>query len=89
MDRQAFEHLCELSRLRMSDREVAEFERKFKSMLQFVEQAQAYKPLSDEPPLAFKEKVDLRRDTVSGFNWPDDQVHDYRVPMIIDFEEGG
>lgn len=73
----------------MSDEEVADFERKFRSMLKFVEQAQGYTPQSDEPPLTMKDKVDLRRDTVSGFKWPDGQVHDYRVPKIIDFEGGG
>lgn len=89
MDRQTFEHLCTLARLQMSDTEIAEFERKFKSMLQFVEQTQAYTPESDAPPLVLKTMVELRRDTIRTFEWPDGTVHDYRVPKIIDFEGGG
>jgi len=89
MDRRAFEHLCELARLRLGEEEIAEFERKFARLLGFVEQTQSYTPVSESARLALKERVDLRRDHPRRFEWPEDLKHDYRVPQVIDFEGGG
>jgi len=88
MDRRTFDHLCELARLQLSDEEIVEFERKFKSLLRFVEKTQAYEPQADGAPLVMSQRVELRRDTPETFTWPEGQVHDYRVPKIIDFEGG-
>ena len=89
MDRRSFDHLCELARLELKPEELVEFERKFKRLLGFVEQVQNYTPTSSGPPLTLCEHVNLRRDTTQDFRWPSGRKHDYRVPAIIDFEEGG
>jgi aspartyl/glutamyl-tRNA(Asn/Gln) amidotransferase C subunit len=89
MDRQTFEKLCELARLELTDAELVEFERKFNRLLGFVEQVQAYTPQSAGPPLTLAERVELRRDNIADFEWPEGFKHDYRVPQIIDFEGGG
>lgn len=73
----------------MSPGEIAEFERKFARLLEFVEQTQSYAPASEQAALALKESVELRRDHAKRFEWPDELEHDYRVPQIIDFEGGG
>ena len=84
-----FEHLCELARLELEAEELVEFERKFSSMLHFVEQVQAYEPQTEGAPLALIDRLDLRNDDVQRFDWAQDTRHDYRVPKIIDFEGGG
>jgi Asp-tRNA(Asn)/Glu-tRNA(Gln) amidotransferase C subunit len=86
MDRRAFEKLCELARLELSADELAEFEHKFRRLLDFVEQLRAYTPRTEGPPLTLADRVELRRDMPQPFDWPEDFVHDYRVPKIIDFE---
>ena len=89
MEREALEHLCTLARLHLSADEVAEFERKFSRLLEFVEQTQYYKPKSEGPPLTLVQQVELRRDQVDPFDWPELEAHDYHVPKIIDFEGDG
>jgi Asp-tRNA(Asn)/Glu-tRNA(Gln) amidotransferase C subunit len=89
MERRAFDHLCELARLTLGRDELEEFERKFERLLEFVEQVQGYSPQSSGPPLTLVEKVELRRDAPLSFDWPEDTVHEYRVPTVIDFEGGG
>lgn len=89
MDRRSFEHLCELARLELEEGEVAEFERKFKRLLGFVEQVQQYVPIAEDPLLVFGDKVELRRDRAVPYDWPEGTRHDYRAPRIIDFEGGG
>ena len=86
MERETLEHLCTLARLQLSAEEIAEFEQKFARLLEFVEQTQYYKPKSEGPPLTLVQQVDLRRDQIVHFDWPDETAHSYRVPRIIDFE---
>jgi len=87
MEHQLFEHLCELARLELREDEREEFERKFERLVGFVEHIQAYSPQTGQPPLTLVEKVELRRDTVSRFEWPGEVDHEYHVPQIIDFSE--
>jgi Asp-tRNA(Asn)/Glu-tRNA(Gln) amidotransferase C subunit len=89
MERKAFEHLCNLARLELDPGAIAEFEAKFERLLEFVEQVQTYKPVTSGPPLTLVDRVELRLDATAPFNWPEDALHDYRVPAIIDFEGGG
>ena len=89
MDREQLVHLCALARLSLSDGELEAFETKFNSMLAFTQTVLAYQPVSEGHPLTLIEKLDLRRDVAQDFDWPQSAAHDYRVPMVIDFEAGG
>lgn len=89
MERSAFNHLCLLARLELDPVEFSEFEAKFERLLEFVDQVQAYTPVTTGPPMTLAERVELRRDASAPFDWPDDATHNYRVPAIIDFEGGG
>lgn len=86
MDRHTFTHLCQLARLELTDHEVGEFEAKFQRLLGFVDKLLEYAPESTGTPMTLADKVELRRDNVEPFDWPEDMVHDYRVPQVIDFE---
>jgi Asp-tRNA(Asn)/Glu-tRNA(Gln) amidotransferase C subunit len=86
MDRRSFDHLCELARLELKPEELVEFERKFKRLLGFVDQVQSYTPESSGPPLTLCDRLEPRRDSARGFDWPAGRRHDYKSPAIIDFE---
>lgn len=88
MERKAFDYLCNLARLELEPGAVAEFEAKFERLLEFVEQVRDYTPVTSGPPLTLIDRVELRLDASAPFDWPDDAVHDYRVPAVIDFEGG-
>ena len=86
MDRHTFTHLCQLARLELTDREAGEFEAKFQRLLGFVEKLLEYTPVSTGAPMTLADKLELRRDFIEPFEWPEDTVHNYRVPAVIDFE---
>ncbi len=89
MDRDHLLHLCALARLDLAESEREAFEAKFNSMLNFTQKVLAYEPQSGGEPLTLIEKLELRRDVPVDFEWPAGCQHDYRVPMVIDFEAGG
>ncbi|MEZ5339763.1 MAG: hypothetical protein R3F46_16065 [bacterium] len=88
MDHELFMHLCNLARLRLDERETADFERKFASMLAMVDSLSRWEP-ADAGLAGVDGGLQLRPDSVRDYEWPEGTVHDYRVPMIIDFEGEG
>lgn len=89
MDRDQLVHLCGLARLSLEEGELEAFEAKFNSMLAFTQTVLSYEAVTEGHPLALIEKLELRRDVPDEFSWPDGTAHDYKVPMVIDFEAGG
>ncbi|MCC7477630.1 hypothetical protein IT575_04145 [bacterium] len=89
MDREDLLHLCALARLDLDQAELEAFEGKFNSMLSFTQKVLAYEPAGDAEPLTLIDKLELRRDVARDFEWPEQTVHDYQVPTVIDFEAGG
>ncbi|MCB1220926.1 MAG: hypothetical protein H7A35_12330 [Planctomycetales bacterium] len=88
MDHDLFLHLCGLARLRLDEREAADFERKFNSMLKMVDSLNQWEP-QDSKLAGIDGGLQLRPDKVVEYVWPEGTVHDYRVPTIIDFEGDG
>ena len=88
MEARTLEELCALARLDLTDQERSDFLLKFEGLLAFVDAVQRYASSPATHDLALVEELDLRRDIVAPFEWPVGTSHNYRVPQIIDFEEG-
>ena len=86
MDHELFMHLCGLASLRLDETEVQEFEAKFKRMLEMVDSLAAWEAQDSAADSRLTHGLTLRTDIPVDYVWPQGTVHDYRVPMIIDFE---
>ncbi len=88
MDHELFKHLCELARLRLDEREAQDLERKFNRMLEMVDSLAAWEP-QDSTLSSAAGGLQLRPDIARDYEWPEATKHEFRVPMIIDFEGEG
>lgn len=89
MDRNTFERMCKLARIKLSEEEQESFGPKFAKLLGFVDLIQEYQPKSKGQPMTLVESLVLRPDNAQTFEWPEGLEQQYQVPKIIDFEGGG
>ncbi len=88
------DNLLRLSRLTLEDSERAEFARKFKSLLEFVDKvndsefaAGVGRSAASAGSLSYLDEMPLASDEPRDFIFPPGFLHDYRVPLVVGGED--
>lgn len=88
------DNLLRLSRLTLDGEERAEFARKFKSLLEFVDAvnesdfaAGVGRSAASAGSLSYLDEMPLANDEPREFFFPPGFAHDYRVPLVVGGED--